>query len=272
MKKTSFKYPILADDHYVLGGLSSLPKIVLREDGNWSDLVPVFEPQRKGNLETFNCTGFATLNCVEAIFKQLGVEVNYSDRFLGIVAGTNPDNGGNDPHTVAEMARKNGFLKEEMLPFSDNLKDVSEFYSFKDSEETTCRNLALGWLELWGFGHEWVLKGGEEDKQSRLMESLKYSPLGVSVDAWNKDPVTGLYVKNKGGQDNHWTQLVWFKKDEYWLVYDSYLEDGVPIKKLAWDYDFTFAKRYAIVKKKIVMRGGNWLTDIIARILDIIRF
>ena len=102
------------------------------------------------------------------------------------------------------------------------------------------KQIAKQWLTEYTFMHEWVFKGGS-DKQERMMEALKYSPLGVSVVGWRQKD--GLYVKYPGERDQHWTDVVGYEKDKHWIIYDSYPPF---IKHLAWDYDFGFAKRYHV--------------------------
>lgn len=229
---------------YVLGGVSSLPKEVIRPDGNWLPFVPSFEPQAR-IFDTSNCTGFNTVNPIEIILRSMGITENYSDRWVGIIAGTKPP--GNDPHIVAEAIRKHGLIPESMLPFSEDLKNVDEYYSFKGANEDECRKAGKEWLEKWDFGHEWVFEGGK-DKQKKMIEALTFSPLGVSVDAWQKR--NGLFYKEKGESDNHWTScIVGYALNKHWIIADTYLDDGEPIKKLEWDYDFGFVKRYRLKKK-----------------------
>jgi hypothetical protein len=228
--------------HFVLGS-SALPKVVLRADRDWKPLAPTFEPQLK-QFETYNCTAFATIKCVQMYMRALGLTVeNYSDRWVGIIAGTLPP--GNDPHKVAEAIRKHGLIPEAMLPFSEALSNVEEYYSFKGADEKACRKAGQDWLIKFGFGHEWVFQGGK-DKQAKMLEALQYSPLGVSVYAWEKQ--NGLFVKPSWADDNHWTEcvLVDYVKNKYWVIFDTYLDDGEPYKKLTWDYDFGYAKRYHI--------------------------
>ncbi len=94
------------------------------------------------------------------------------------------------------------------------------------------------------------------------MEALKYSPLGVSVVAWRGRD--GLFVKDKGEPDNHWTTVVAYKEGEYWLVADSYLVFDSPFKRLAWDYDFGSIKRYSLTPKIEV----NWVIDLFKRLFS----
>ena len=48
-------------------------------------------------FETFNCVSFGTLSAIETLmFRLFGEKVNYSDRWIGIMAGTNAGTNGND--------------------------------------------------------------------------------------------------------------------------------------------------------------------------------
>lgn len=236
------------ESNFVLGS-SSLPQVELEPTGDWSKWVTDFESQLK-QIEVYNCTGFATTNCLEILLNRLGIEANFSDRFLGIVAGTYPP--GNDPATVANAIRKNGLIPESMLPFSPDLQSVDEYYSFKGADETKCREVGKKFLEEYDFGYEWVFKYGtpQKDKPALMLQALKYSPLGCSVNAWyQKD---GLYYKPEGSDDSHWTMcVVGAVPNKYWIIADSYETNGATLKYLEWSYDFGFCQRYHISKKNI---------------------
>ena len=74
-----------------------------------------------------------------------------------------------------------------------------------------------------------------------------------------------MYIKNKGERDNHWTLCIGYKKNKYWLIADTYIDDGTPIKKLAWDYDFRFCKRFHVEKRTTEKQPvvEDWLTRLI---------
>lgn len=237
MNKYGFKEPVVDETHWMLGKIKGTP---INTTGQYGDFLPVVEYQYK-KFETSSCTGFGTSNAVEALMKYLyGIELNFSDRGLGIFAGT--DIRGNDPHTVAEAWRENGLFQEPLLPFSDDLQNVEEYYSWKGGDEKMCRDVAKEWNEYFIFNHEWVFtKAG--DTQKAMMEALTFSPLGVSVDAWRKEGE--YYVKPTAGGSNHWCMCYGYKEGEYWLIFDSY---DATTKKLAWDYKFDFCKRYSITK------------------------
>ena len=93
------------------------------------------------------------------------------------------------------------------------------------------------------------------------MSALRFSPIGVSVFAWVKD-TDGLYYKPKGQRDNHFVTLYGYKEGEYWKIFDHYDDT---IKRLKWDYDFGFAKRYYIKKRPEIKEGWfiKWIKIII---------
>lgn len=271
-KQFSYKPAEIQADHYVLGGVgdSVIPKIILSPTGQWTP--PPFEAQSKNGIETYSCTGYNTLGCIEVLAKLQGFDFDLSERFMGIVAGTDPKVGGNDPHTVAEALRHYGAIAEGDLPFDDTIKTVEEFYSFKGNDERTCRDAGEVFTEAWTFMHTWVFNGFVGNKQELLKECLQYSPIGVSVDAWKRegiDGTQGLYDKEKGTRDNHWTKVIGYKEGEYWIVDDSYLEDGTPIKYLRWDYDFGCAKRYHFVKNP-VWKKPTWYQTFLTGVLKLL--
>ena len=219
-------------------GASPLPQEILEPDGDWTKFSPKFEPQRK-RFETFNCCSFNTIDCIQRLLQRLGDNTNWSDRFTGITAGTSAQ--GNSPTIVAEAIRKNGLIPEDMMPFSDDLENIDDYYSW-DIEKGACITEGKNWLNNWEFGYEQVPCNPES-----MMTALRYSPLGCAVYAWEEQ--NGLYVSDMPA--NHWSCVVTsYEKNKYWLVDDSYLQDGTNLKKLAWDFKFDFVLRYHIDKKK----------------------
>ncbi len=243
-KNLGYIAPVPDPKLYLAGVNSKLPKVVLQPDRDWSKSAPKFEPQCQ-KFETYNCASFNTLNPIETIFKRLGIDDNYSDRWVGIIAGTDPARGGNSPVTVAEAIRKNGLIPESMLPWGDYLENVGEYYSFKGADEVACRKAGQEWLDTWEFGYEVVPLDANSIK-----EALLYSPLGVAVNAWRKEG--DLYSSTVGEGSNHWTMII----RPQWLIEDSYIDDGTPLKNLTPDYPFGFILRYHLalkpkVKKKL---------------------
>lgn len=184
-----------------------------------------------------NCTSFGTLNPLEILHKALyGDEVNYSDRFHGIVSGTSPR--GNKIQNPCETIRKLGNLPEERLAFDDSISSWSKYYFPKPMAGEYLKE-AKEWLDQYEFLHEWV-----RPTAKNIMNALKYSPLGVSVFAWarNRD---GMYFKAR--PENHWTCLVGYKEGEYWEVFDSYYPH---VKRIPWNNKFEYVKRYYLKRTK----------------------
>ena len=84
----------------------------------------------------------------------------------------------------------------------------------------------------------------QDEKINKLREGLKYSPLGISVDAWHRND-KGHYYSPKGLSNNHWTVLYKIDDEGYMYVKDSY----EPFYKiLTPDHNIQYAKRYNIGK------------------------
>ncbi len=261
-RKYAFKEPIITSDNYILGAGNVTHKI-LQENGNWDALLPDGEYQNKRGLETYDCTGFGTLNAVEAIMRtEFGVNENYSDRWVGIIAGTTE--GGNDPHVVCEAIRKYGLIPESMLPFSDDISTFEEYYSFKGSDMTECYKAGRAWLEKYDFKHEWCFQPSQplDEKMNNIKISLKYSPLGVAVNAWQTDS-EGIYVRS--GNDNHWVMI--YSYDDFVRIFDSY----DPFRKnLDPQYGFKYCKVFNIEKRTTPLPPQNSY-DFIYRFLDFLK-
>lgn len=233
----------ICPEEYVLGA-GNIPEHELQPNGQWDDFLPIGSETQNRYVETYNCTSYGTLNVVEIIFrKKFKKEKDLSDRYLGSVAGTRPP--GNSPHVVAEAMRKSGIVSESSLPYSPEIDTIDEYFSL-GSRAKQLKSEGKKWLEIYDFRHEWVFTPGISlaEKKIRLMTALRYSPVGVSVLAWKERD--GLYFKEAGEPDSHWTVLYGYVDGKYWKIYDSY--DNT-LKKLEWDYDFGFAKRYFVDAK-----------------------
>lgn len=256
-----FKDSLIFNEHYLLGAANSLPKIIVRTDGQWDNFLPTYEVQYGEYFDTDNCTGYGTENAIEILQKgKYGEPRNYSERFLGIAAGTKPP--GNDPQTVCEAARKNGLIDDSLLSL-DAAKTIEEYYS---PDPLTGSLLAQGqnWLTRYNLGHEWVFTGDHtpEEQKNRMIESLRYSPLGVGVYAWEKEG--DYYIRPGELGDSHWCVIFGYEEGKYWKCFDSYEGN---VKNLAWDFGFYYVKRFHLEKKDPA--NQNWLSDMIKRILSI---
>jgi len=223
-------------NHYTLGAVA--PEL-LQPDGQWTKYLPRKEDQLRNGVETSACTIFGTLNALEMLHKRkYNKEPNYSERYGSQVCGVTEI--GASPHHVIEIIRMYaGTVAESVLPFS---KSISTWQEYNSGVTLMHRLKGLLWLMEYEVAHEWVLTG-DADTATLLKGALRLSPLGVAVQAWKNQG--GYYVRN--GADNHWCTLVGYKDKDYWIVFDSY---DAHLKKLAWDYGFTRAKRYSLNKRK----------------------
>lgn len=259
MKGHGFLPPEEDERDYVFGSQDlgfKFPYEILQEDGDWTLYLPKFEHQARQGLETANCTGYGTLNCLETLLRRkYGIIEDFSERFIGVMADTWPP--GNNPQKVIETIRKvSGLISEEELPFDDSIDALEKYYSPKPMTGSLLAK-GLWWLENFEVKHEWVFKGEVKNKPELMKAAIKHSPLGVSVYAWALDDADGLYFKN--GDDNHWGMIYHYEDGKWWDFFDSYDQSK---KRLKWDTDFGFVKKYYISKKN---RKGNWLIDLFRR-------
>ena len=238
MKNTGLKLePIVPDKDYILGGYGSLGGAVLQQDGQWDAYLPDNEVQSTADFESYACVAFATLNCVEILARKIyGKIVNWSDRFLAIISGTEAFKG-NTPQGVAETLRKKGCVNESILPFEQ------PFYApIKQNLYT----LALAFIAEYSFGHEYVTPLPND-----MMVALQYSPLVFSVYAWVQDD-KGLYYKPTGAKDTHATVVYGYVEGQYWKCFDSYFADGILLKKIRWDALPQQCKRFTLTRQILV--------------------
>lgn len=231
-----YKEDVIKPEHYTLGAIA--PEM-LQPNGQWDKYLPKDELQQRNGVETMACTVFGTQNALEMLHKRkYGTEPNYSERYGSQVCGVTQE--GASPHDVIETIRMYaGTIPETTLPWRSTIKTWEEY----NSGVTLMHRLkGLLWLMDYEVTHEWVLTS-DADNETLLKGALRMSPVGIAVQAWSEE--NGLFVRK--GADCHWCVLVGYEDGKWWKVFDSY--DNT-IKKLAWDYGFYRAKRYAINKRK----------------------
>lgn len=228
-------------------GDGNIPFVPYQPDSSWLKFLVRFERQSTPRFETYNCTGFTVTTQIEIQEKRLyGIENNYSDRWVGIIAGTKPFKG-NDPQAVYEAIREYGLIPEDMLPFDDDIKTAEEFFSFKGADKEKCYAEGRKWLEKNDFKHDWIWKGARPANYRTLIkEAQQTCPIAVSVSAWNK--VNDEYV-SYGDVNNHFTLGVAFPDGEREEVFDTYLREGTNLKLLSKDHNIRRAKRIYLNKK-----------------------
>lgn len=236
-------------DAFVLGRANELPKVMLQNDGQWDNFLPIYEPQAE-DFETCGCTVWGSQNAIEIYLKRItGIEPNYSERFNYILADiTCP---GADPHYVLESMRANGVINQSKLPMVATLQD------FLMPKPMSVEYLLEG--QKWPFvlQHEWVVQGVDANWIEKMKEALDYSPLCAAVHAWIEK--NGFYIRPNGGIDTHWCVIYGYVEGEYWKCFDSYDHST---KKLAWDFGFTFVKRLYVQEAIEIIPKTYWFTDL----------
>lgn len=227
-------------------GQRKLSKTILQPTGQWDDFLPEYEPQFGDGWDTYSCTVWGTLNAIEILDRRLFDKCsNYSERFICNIVPVRPP--GSDPYLIAEAIRKNGLIEQDLLPMTTSFEGfiiptpVSDDFLSKGKE----------WLNDYEFCHEEVWSGNpaREAKEDLLIECLQYSPIGVSVTAWNLEK--GVYV-DYGEPNNHWCVLIGYQLSAgkiLWKVFDSYDQT---VKVLSEEHHIERAKRYLLKKKEVV--------------------
>lgn len=255
----------LGDFQHGDGKLGTLP---LQPDGNWTAYLPEPRTQQDGEpgqlFDPFVCVTQATIACVEILEKkEYGTSTDWARRFLAAISGTG-EKRGNDPNTVSQALKNAGCVYETEYPF--HVKDYATFYQ---PIPQSIKTLAIAEFAEYAYGHSWVSANPDS-----MMAALTYSPLSAAGYAWQKDPQTGYYITPPGSTPEHDFCVYGYVQGQYWLILDSYAdESGSFIKKLAWDYQFTQAKRHTLNRQimPVAASGGLWQSflDLIHRILGI---
>lgn len=221
-----------------------LPKKVLNPTGDWSEYLPIYEPQTLPSGEDeHGCHIWGTENAIETLLKFMeSKNFNFSERLPYI--GTNSTQEGGDPFQSCEWMRKNGFVDEEVLPMTQTLAEYVQPNPLPqyllDRAKLFFTKYSLFQEYVWN-DYDYPITIGE--KARRITDALKLSPLGISVPAWVSDQ-NGFYYRPAGMGDNHWCVL--FKEtDKGYMIFDSYDQS---IKQVRKDINFSIAIRYMITK------------------------
>lgn len=245
----------IESEHFVYGGVASLPEVNLQPSKQWDAFLPDYEPQFGEGWDTFGCTVWGTLNATEILDHRVnGKKQNYAERPVYIGTHTRPP--GNNPHTIAEWIRGNGLVDELDLPMT------STFDAFVLPDPLPKVITAKGglWRDRSDFGHQWVFQNNisHEEKTFKMMAELERSPLGVSVSAWYED---GDIYSDQGLPNNHWCACYGFT-DKGWKIFDSYDHSK---KIYSFDSEISFCKRYHLKQRSpyvLPQSRFDWVKDI----------
>ena len=194
---------------------------------NWKEYLPPRERQ----YNTPFCVTFSCLNCQEAVARKESIELNLSDRYLGVISKTTKQ--GNDLHTVAEMFRTQGVVKETDCPWRDNwLTDLKYWNNVFDLSDVPQDS-----RKYKGGDHSFIL-----DKKL-VPRALHYSPIQLAVGIgsnWETETV----IKNPAKIIAYHAVTCYDINEEGYFFQDSI---GKEFKQLSPDYRIEAAKSFRLL-------------------------
>jgi hypothetical protein len=177
----------------------TLPFKVLNPSGDWTPYLPSGESQKLHHEDSMACVTFSCLNVIETQYKFFtGKEINFSDRFIAKLSGTQPI--GNTIQNVLDAINKYGLVLEEEWPTSPNF-DWAEYYadipqSVKDKANKTIKVQ----YEFHSPPQDWVTQ-------------LKHVPFEMILEAGN--PYHSVEMVNTTQQFDHYDPFLTPQKSIY---------------------------------------------------------
>lgn len=188
---------------------------------DWRGILP---PRERQYAIPF-CVAFSRTNCAEAKAKEAGIDVNLSDRELGVLSGTTKQ--GNYLDVVSYTFKQIGITTEQDVPFTQEmLNDISDPVWNK----TFALPDTTGKKRYKGGGFSFVI--GRE----QLIDALQYSPLQMAVGIGETWETTGIVEKPKAIGAYHAVTLAHIDAQGSYYIQDSI---GREWKTLTPDYPYT---------------------------------
>lgn len=193
---------------------------------DWREHMPVRERQYWIPF----CVSFSRCNCAEAVAKKQGLDINFSDRDLGVVSGTGKS--GTTLNAPSEAFRTIGIVVESDCPFTNEMIQEGtpawdDIFKLPDSEKNGKR--------YFGGNHSWVI--GKE----AMIDALDHSPLQISLglgENWEND---GVITNPAHISAYHAVSLAHIDAEGKMYIQDSI---GKEWKILAADYQLTGIKSF----------------------------
>lgn len=249
MIKAGYQDPIIkdGDEHF---GDGRLGDVAQNPSGDWTTYLPTDTDQLQNEMgyETDSCVSQSILHVIETLARQQFSDTSeYSVRFLATVTGTG-QKGGNDAGTVASALESGGCVLESDWPFQ-----AATYQDFYTQPPQNLIKLAKAQFVDYSVGSSWLVN----PTPAMMLSALRFSPLSLGVFAWPEPDANGIYQNVPGAQPCHQIEVYNAVPNEYWLIWDSYLQQS---KKLAWDYQFFTGKRFTLNKTIATTPNPNgWL-------------
>jgi len=232
---TGFVDAIPEPEDFVLGGSRQALKMILSEERDYTNFLPVYESQKRG-FDSYSCVPYSGLNNLEIIFKKLfGFEINYSDRFSAAMTPVTP-NQGTTYSKFWDSVRKYGLVLEEEYPWGGG--DGFQYVQKPPQEIIDKGQIFLNQFEV---QHDWIDYGGCDPE--KLYKALLHGPLQASVDAGAT--YNGSYSKNI----NHSITIYKAVKGKKFGIFDHYSRETYEVP---WNFYFGSAKQATLISKKKV--------------------
>jgi len=172
---------------------------------NWEPFLPQFE--RQGN--TAFCLSFSRLNCAETLAIKDNLELNLSDKYLGVVSNTTKQ--GNSLNAVSEAFRKKGVVKEQLFKWTDEELNnpIGHWEKIMDIS-----SIPADARRYYGGSYSWI-------KPKDFRNGLAHSPIqlafGVYAETYN-DPIV---KKGQNITSYHAVMLYHIDENGNYHIFDS---------------------------------------------------
>ncbi len=222
----------LSDKDHILGGLGPTgPDFeILKPNRDWLEIAwenPEIQVVDIGG-DTFWCVTFSHNSAWRFIWRirYPGEDFNVSERFIAIGSGTERGRG-NGKYTVAEWARKNGFVMQEDCPTPNS---VDACYAVLDKKLFDKGKNNLNTVEVF-------YKFLKNNSNASIFEGLLYSPVQVDVQQYAYNDL-GYIISIPGAPYIHEVDIVadfgnfyavWDSENKQYLKYDKSFSFGTPM-------------------------------------------
>jgi hypothetical protein len=227
--------------------IGAVTKPILSKDRYWLGHLPQKEIQIGKYQETWACVTFSALNCLEILFRcQYEKEINASDRFTAKMSGT-VEGVGNTFVRVADSIRHDGLLPERFYPWARNSQEefyieIPEYYGV-EKPSVSLKKYASILVQNYDIRYEWV--GWNGLTRDQLWDALQYAPVQITVSAWKKPNLDGVYSYVDKNTNHAVTAVAMDSKGQV-TVFDHYEKTT---KILSKDFYIGSGMIYSISKK-----------------------
>lgn len=216
------------------------------ESFDWRAWAPVRERQYWIPF----CVSFSRENCAETLGNKQGINVNMSDRELGVISGTTIY--GNTLDAVSEAFRLKGVRSESVVPFTDRMLTYAGDDIWKEIFDLPADK---GEFRYKGGNHSYVYG------RAAMIDALSHGPLQISLGLDGNWEAEGIVQPPKNIQGYHAIMLLFIDAIGRMYIQDSV---GKEFKILSPDYPLTGCKSFRdlpenwkeIMVKKFIIKDG----------------